>query len=558
MRRPFWLLASLVTALLIALPGCGGSTPPPFEGTWKVVALPAGKEITMWLVRIDGKEDGLHAAVVTAGLSPFAGATVSEVRADGDTLHLGIDANDRSYAFVFHRPAGEATPKQLLGSTAIRGERDFARLERTDQKSVGEKEAMVILDPGDELKRVLTSDPGAAREAGLQRIIEQQSGRSAEPLARLVLAEALAARGEEDGARTQAGKAVAFADPYGPEMRRQTQRAAASAILESKKLPSLALEFARQADHGLESSTPPDERLPVLKVLAEALRKAGKGEEVAEVEARVERTEEEIDRAWEEKALPFEPSPFPGRRGKSRRVVLVELFTGVHCPPCVAADLAYDGLSRTFTPRDVVLVQYHLHAPSPDPLTNRDGERRADYYRVGGTPTLRIDGREAPPSGGERDTAKEKYARLLGGIAEELETEPAGTLNVTAARHGERVEVTAEAGGLPRRGSPRLRLVLVEDVVRFTGSNGQRLHHHVVRALPGGADGVKAGDGTARQQVTIDLAELRKSLRGELAEHAAFKEGNWPLALKHLKVVALVQDDESKTVLQAAQADVPE
>jgi hypothetical protein len=51
---------------------------------------------------------------------------------------------------------------------------------------------------------------------------------------------------------------------------------------------------------------------------------------------------------------------------------------------------------------------------------------------------------------------------------------------------------------------------------------------------------------------------LRKSLRGELAEHAAFKEGNWPLALKHLKVVALVQDDESKTVLQAAQADVPE
>ena len=29
----------------------------------------------------------------------------------------------------------------------------------------------------------------------------------------------------------------------------------------------------------------------------------------------------------------------------------------------------------------------------------------------------------------------------------------------------------------------RLRFVLVEDVARYVGGNGQRLHHHVVRAL---------------------------------------------------------------------------
>jgi hypothetical protein len=556
MLRPSLLLAPIVAAYLIALPGCGGSTPSPFEGTWKVVALPAGKEITMWLVRIDSKDDGPHATIVTAGLSPFAGATVKEVRADGDTLHLIMDVNERSYAFVFRRPAAEAAPKQLLGSTAIRGERDFARLERTDQKSLDEKEAMVVHDSGDELKRVLTAEPGAAREAGLQRIIEQQSGRPAEYLARLVLAEALAARGMEDEARRQAEKAVAFADPYGPEMRRQAQRVTASAILASGKLPALALEYARQAERTLEPSTPPDERLPVLKVLADALRKAGKGDEVPEVEARMERAEEEIDRSWEEKSLPFEPTPFPGRRGKSQRVALVELFTGAFCPPCVAADLAFDGMLRTYSPGEVVLVQYHLHAPAPDPLTNRDGERRASYYGVPGTPALRLNGREVPQIGGDRDMAKDKYARLLGGIAEVLETETAGTLTVTAARHGERVEITAEASGFPRRGS--LRLLLVEDVVRFPGGNGQRLHHHVVRAFPGGVDGVKAANGSARQQVTIDLAELRKSLRGELAQQSAFKEGNWPLALKHLKVVALVQDDDSKDVLQAEQADVPE
>jgi hypothetical protein len=557
MCRPSLFLAPLVAALLIALPGCGNSTPSPFEGTWKVVALPAGKEITMWLVRIDSKGDGLHADIVAAGLSPFAGATVKEVRADGDTLHLDIDLNDQSFAFLFRRPVGEAAPQRLLGSTAIRGERDFARLERTDKKSLEEKEAMVILDPRDELKRVLASDPGPAREAGLRRLIEQQSGHSAEALARLVLAGALAARGQEDEARTQAEKAIAFADPYGPEMRRQTQRGAASFILESKKLPSLALEFARQADRDLESSASSEERLPVLKVLADALKKAGKGEEVPAVVARMERIEEELDRAWEEKALPFEPAPFPGRRGKSQRVVLVELFTGAHCPPCVAADLAFDGMLRTYSPREVVLVQYHLHAPAPDPLTNRDGEQRANYYGVHGTPSLRINGREVPQIGGDRGMAKDIYIRLLGGIAQELETEAAGTLTMKAERHGERVEITAEAGGLPRRGLPRLRLLLIEDVVRFPGSNGQRLHRHVVRALPGGVDGVKAVNGSARQQVTIDLAGLRKSLGEELAEQAAFKGGTWPLTLKHLKVVALVQD-ESKTILQAAQTDVLE
>src|SRR5262249_54899012 len=149
------------------------------------------------------------------------------------------------------------------------------------------------------------------------------------------------------------------------------------------------------------------------------------------------------------------------------------------CPPCVAADLAFDGLLRTCPRGDVVLVQYHLHIPGPDPLANRDTERRAEYYRVRGTPDLRIDGREGPEVGGGRHMARDMEPRLLGGLAEKLEAEAAAPLTLTAARHGERVEVTAEAGGLPRRGA--LRLLLVEDVARHLGGNGQRLHHHVVR-----------------------------------------------------------------------------
>ena len=50
--------------------------------------------------------------------------------------------------------------------------------------------------------------------------------------------------------------------------------------------------------------------------------------------------------------------------------VLVELFTGAECPPCVAADLAFDALGKTYKPTDVVLLEYHLHIPGPDALTN--------------------------------------------------------------------------------------------------------------------------------------------------------------------------------------------
>ena len=44
---------------------------------------------------------------------------------------------------------------------------------------------------------------------------------------------------------------------------------------------------------------------------------------------------------------------------KNDRAVLVELFTGSQCPPCVAADLAFDTLAKTYKPADAILLEYH-------------------------------------------------------------------------------------------------------------------------------------------------------------------------------------------------------
>ena len=51
-------------------------------------------------------------------------------------------------------------------------------------------------------------------------------------------------------------------------------------------------------------------------------------------------------------ALNFKTEKFAGRKGKSTRAVLVELFTGAQCPPCVASDMAFDGLEKTYAPGD--------------------------------------------------------------------------------------------------------------------------------------------------------------------------------------------------------------
>jgi hypothetical protein len=318
----------------------------------------------------------------------------------------------------------------------------------------------------------------------------------------------------------------------------------------------VAVDYAQQAEKALPEGAPPAAQAAVLKTLAAALRKAGKADEAKEAAGRLAKVEESLDKEFAKEAVPFTPAPLPGRDGPGDRVVLVELFTGAQCPPCVAADVAFDALLKTAKPADVVLLQYHLHIPGPDPLTNPDSEKRAESYRPQGTPTFYIDGDEGPGVGGDRGEGKKGYEELVGALRRPREREAQAALKLTARRDGDKIAVHAEVSGLKKTGdSVRLRLVLVEDVARYAGSNGQRLHHHVVRAFPGGVEGTALKEASATKDAVVDLAELRKALAGYLDEHR-FPEEDRPLELKRFKVVALVQNDATHQVLQAAQADV--
>jgi hypothetical protein len=229
----------------------------------------------------------------------------------------------------------------------------------------------------------------------------------------------------------------------------------------------------------------------------------------------------------------------------------------------VAADVAFDALEKTYKPTDVVLLQYHEHIPGPDPLTNPDSENRLQYYSkfVEGTPTILFNGKPGAPGGGPLQGGRKKYAEYREIIDPLLEKEPDAKLQLTATRKDKEISVKANVSDLARTGEKIfLRFFLVEDHVRYTGGNGLRYHHCVVRAMPGGVKGFNMAKKTAEQAVTVNLDDVRLKINDYLDDlakmGAPFSAADRPLALKNLRVVALVQDDANNEVLQAAQVEV--
>jgi hypothetical protein len=233
--------------------------------------------------------------------------------------------------------------------------------------------------------------------------------------------------------------------------------------------------------------------------------------------------------------------------------VLLELFTGSACPPCVGGDLAVEGLLQAYPRSEFIALAFDQHIPEPDPLTNPDSLARAELYGVDSTPNYFIDG-IAPKSfyGGDRGDSKELYEKLTKVVDGEAGLESGVQLKLTAdAAAGGTVHAQASVtlpseeaiekaiaakpkveeppkaeeaakpaasakpakkdkkakpaaapatpatGGTTTAAKPEepakphlvVNFALVEDDVRYSGENGVRFHRMVVRSLAKPADG---------------------------------------------------------------------
>src|SRR5438093_844872 len=209
---------------------------------------------------------------------------------------------------------------------------------------------------------------------------------------------------------------------YGPGW--QLEVCCQVAPLLAKRVPKAKLsgELAVMAEKLLDAESPPFTQIKVFQAQEVVFISTERTADAKRVKDLLDRLEPTVVKS----------SPFPGRKGDSSRVVVLELFTGAQCPPCVAADLAFGGLEQRYKSSDVVMMQYHLHIPGPDPMTNSDTEARWKHYRdalgkqqIAGVPTAVINGKPLKGGGGPITESQRLYERYVGAIDASLESEGA-------------------------------------------------------------------------------------------------------------------------------------
>jgi hypothetical protein len=252
----------------------------------------------------------------------------------------------------------------------------------------------------------------------------------------------------------------------------------------------------------------------------------------------------------------------PRTAQSDNRVVLCELFTGADCGPCVAADVAFSQVLKTYAPSEVVALEYHEHIPHPDALANSDTEQRFQFYfpERGGTPTFFISGKSEQVGGYLHQTG-DVYKAIRAVIDLMLQRKTSVQIQLKAVPKEGAVAVTADAEGSFSATDPvRLRLVLAEENIVLRGSNGIREHEMVVRSMLGGAAGVGLTAGKLHYESKVDLKAVKRQLDDYLRAYEEAQKTTFPvkpLNFSHLHLVAFVQNDQTKEVYQAATIPFP-
>lgn len=307
--------------------------------------------------------------------------------------------------------------------------------------------------------------------------------------------------------------------------------------------------------------------------------------------------EAEIDRRYAKFPQPFTPTPHLG--GSSRHPVLVELYTGSGCPSCLAADFSVDGVLKAYPRSDVVVLAFDLHTPVPDPLANPDSIARAQFDGVSGVPSLAVGGQVLKEVDGDRSTAKSSFEKIEQAIDSQLREATGVTIQLTAtldsgavatqakvqvenaaalrqvlARsvapdHSEPAtkELKATSADTPASAEQTPKLVLnfalVQQVVRYSGTNAFRFHPMVVRALAKPSEQgfpVSLTD-TSGASFRFDPDSISKGLASYLTgfeQHndkfgtAHFRIKDTRLPLEQLAVAAWVEDIRTHRAVAAA------
>ena len=225
-----------------------------------------------------------------------------------------------------------------------------------------------------------------------------------------------------------------------------------------------------------------------------------------------------LDKIYEEKyPNPAKAEPYKPTAARTDRLVLLEMFTGAGCGPCVSADLGLDAARERYQD-GVIALAYHANIPLPDPMVISAGDVRRAYYKDTAVPLLTIDGAAGQLGGGARANAPGTYSGYVTKIDKALEVAPTAALSVKATGSGDMIDVIADVTKLPADLKDlRLHLVIAERELRFTGENGIRFHPMAVRAMAGDKGAGLPISETGTTHWTVSLSSMRDDITKTLA-----------------------------------------
>jgi hypothetical protein len=540
----------LFAAATITLVAPVRAAEPDLSGNWQVTySSRAIAEQTFAIIKVE-MSDGKATATVIYSPLKNANITISGVDVvNGKTIKFKTSNLNWSFEGTL-----EADGNTAIGNLGIDRAPYRARMFRTDKKELTPAESIIratLPDPVTETQKLMTAVTSLRLQANREmdaekkkelnekanvaqkeldqkqpRLLRETVSTQKNTLFALDAAlDLLRTPGKFNVNADEAKKLVAEiekgAAPYGPRYSRAISLQVFENLAYQKGLESAVAQIGEKLSKELSDNDPPafqSQILSAYKSVLEASSLPNKDAALKEVASKLDNIEGKLDTEYLKTVPPFKPVAFAGRKDSSaNQVVVLELFTGAQCGPCIAADVAFDALQKSYKPTELVLIEYHLHIPGPDPLTNPDAVARWDYYRsqfpmdVRGTPTTVFNGKPQASGGGPMTLAERKYKQYSDIIAPLLEKTTDVKITGKTHRTGDKVDIDVDVAGADGD-DMKLRLLVVEESIKYVGANTMRFHHQVVRAMPGGVNGTAIKDKIFKHSATVDLVNVRKDL----------------------------------------------
>ncbi len=223
-------------------------------------------------------------------------------------------------------------------------------------------------------------------------------------------------------------------------------------------------------------------------------------------------------------------------QAQSQRLILVEEFTQASCPNCALANPRFDSLLARDS-AEAVSIKYQTSWPGVDPMNAQnptDVASRVAYYGISGDPDALMDGMDySNPSNIVQATLDHESV-----VTSPFTMQLVHWLN--AANDSVYVSCQITCTQNATLTTPRLRMALTEKTISFAtppGSDGEKVFYNVMRKM------IPAESGTALPAVWVPGQSKTISY--------GIKIPAYIYQQSQLATVAWIQDDASKTVIQA-------